>query len=180
MKILIVSDVHGNYFNMKKVFENEPTFDCIFLLGDILSGPYIEGYDPDRLAELLNLYSNKIFYVRGNCDVSRMDLLDFYMERDYMYLPIDKKIFFLTHGHLYNEYHLPDMDDKIDVYMQGHTHIPVMREERGIIYLNPGSITLPKGNSDKSYIVYEDGLFFLKDLEENTVIKKIHIYGVIN
>ena len=57
MKILIVSDIHGNYENMKKVLENEKTFDYFFLLGDILSGPYIEGYDPDKLAELLNEYS---------------------------------------------------------------------------------------------------------------------------
>ena len=175
MKILIVSDVHGNYLNMKKVLENESSFDYFFLLGDVLSGPDIEGYDPVKLAELLNEYSNKIFYVRGNCDHSRMDLLDFYMERDYMYLPLDKKIFFLTHGHLYNEYHLPDIEMDINVYMQGHTHIPVMREERGIIYLNPGSITLPRGMSEKSYIIYCDGEFFLKDLENNTIIKKIHI-----
>ncbi len=173
MKILIVSDIHGNYENMKKVLENEKTFDYLFLLGDILSGPYIEGYDPDKLAELLNEYSNKIFYVRGNCDVSRMNLLNFYMEKDYMYLPIDSITFFLTHGHLYNEYHLLDEMD-FDVYMQGHTHIPVMREEKGKIYLNPGSITLPKGMSDKSYILYQDGEFQLKDLETNTVIKKIH------
>lgn len=174
MKILIVSDIHGNYLNMKKVLDNERTFDYMFLLGDILYGPEIEGYDPDRLAELLNEYSNKIFYVRGNCDVSRMNLLDFYMEKDYLLLPIDNIKFFLTHGHMYNEYHLPDID-YFDVYMQGHTHIPVMKEEKNKIYLNPGSITLPKGMSDKSYIIYQDKDFFLKDLKNNTIIKKIHI-----
>ena len=174
MKILIVSDIHGNYLNMKKVIDNEVNFDYFFLLGDVLSGPDIEGYDPDRLAELLNEYSSKIFYVSGNCDVSRMDLLDFYMDRDYMFIPIDKKMFFLTHGHLYNEHHLPDIEMDFNVYMQGHTHIPVMKEENGIVYLNPGSITLPKGMSDKSYIIYQDGDFILKDLEKNSEIKKIH------
>ena len=175
MKILIVSDTHGNYANMKKVLENEPSFDYLFLLGDILYGPDIEGYDPDKLAELLNQYSNKIFYVRGNCDTTRMDLLDFYMEKDYLFLPIDSITFFLTHGHLYNEYHIPDIGMDYDVYMQGHTHIPVLREERGKIYLNPGSITRPLGNSNKSYIIYQDKEFYLKDLEENKVVKKIHI-----
>ena len=175
MKILIVSDIHGNYLNMKNVLDNEVNFDYMFLLGDILSGPNIEGYDPDKLAELLNEYSNKIFYVRGNCDVSRMDLLDFYMEKDYLLLPIDNIKFFLTHGHMYTEYHLPYLEDDFDVYMQGHTHVPVMKEVKNKIYLNPGSITLPKGFSNKSYIVYKDKEFFLKDLEENTIIKKIHI-----
>ena len=173
MKILIVSDTHGNYLNMKKVLENDPTFDYMFLLGDVLYGPDIEGYDPDRLAELLNDYSSKIFYVRGNCDVTRMDLLDFYMDKDYMLLPIDSINFFLTHGHLYNESHLPS-DIDFDVYMQGHTHIPVMKEVRGKIYLNPGSITLPKGFSKKSYIIYQNGEFCLKDLEKNKIIQRIH------
>ena len=171
MKILIVSDIHGNYLNMKKVLDNEVNFDYMFILGDVLSGPYIEGYDPDELANLLNTYSNKIFYVRGNCDVSRMDLLNFYMEKDYLLLPIDNINFFLTHGHMYNEHMLPDVE--FDVYMQGHTHIPVMKKVGDIIYLNPGSITLPKGMSDKSYIVYKDNNFYLKDLN-NKIIKEIH------
>ncbi len=175
MKILIVSDIHGNYLNMKKVLDNEVSFDYMFILGDVLSGPYIEGYDPDKLAELLNEYSNKIFYVRGNCDVTRMNILDFYMERDYLFLPFDNIYFFLTHGHMYNEYHLPELERDFDVYIQGHTHIPVMKEERGRIILNPGSITLPKGMSDKSYIIYQDKEFYLKDLNNNTIIKKIHI-----
>ena len=101
-----------------------------------LSGPYIEGYDPDSLAELLNTYSNKIFYVRGNCDHSRMDMLDFYMERDYMMIPVDQMNIYFTHGHLYDECHLPDYEMKFDVYIQGHTHVPMMKEEKGVLYLN--------------------------------------------
>ena len=172
MKVLIVSDVHGNYDNMKKVLDDNPTFDIFLLLGDVLSGPYIEGYDPDQLASLLNQYSNKIFYVRGNCDHYHMELLDFYMEKDYMMLPIDKMKVFFTHGHLYNQYNYPsDMD--FNVYIQGHTHVPMMKEERGILYLNPGSITNPRGMLDKSYLWYQDGTFYLKDVDTNQVIKKI-------
>ena len=98
-----------------------------------------------------------------------MDLLDFYMEKDYLFLPFDHKNFFLTHGHIYNEYHVPDALE-YDVYIQGHTHIPVMREESNKIILNPGSITLPKGMSSKSYLIYQEGEFQLKDLEKNTPI----------
>ena len=174
MKVLIVSDIHGNYDNMKKVLDDNPTFDYFFLLGDVLSGPYIDGYDPDQLAELLNTYSNKIFYVRGNCDHYRMDLLDFYMDKDYMMIPVDKKNIFFTHGHLYNEYHLPD-DMEFDVYIQGHTHVPVMKEERGKLYLNPGSITNPRGMLGKTYLFYQDGEFLMKDVDTNQVIKKVHI-----
>ena len=175
MKIIIVSDIHGNYENMRKVIENELSFDYLFILGDILSGPHYEGYDPDGLAELLNQYANKIFYVRGNCDMYRMQLLDFYMDKDYMIIPIDHIRFFLTHGHLYHEHYLPDLDMDFDVYIQGHTHIPIMKEERGKLYLNPGSITLPRGLCDKSYIVYQDQMFYLKEVDTNQIVKKIHL-----
>ena len=43
------------------------------------------------------------------------------------------------------------------------------------LYLNPGSITRPRGMSDKSYIFYEDGEFFLKSVDSNEIIKQIKI-----
>ena len=173
MKVLIVSDVHGNYLNMKKVLENNPQFDIFLLLGDVLSGPDIEGYNPTKLAELLNEYSNKIFYVRGNCDVYNMELLDFFMDKDKMILPIDNHLFFFTHGHLYRPYDI--IDDEFDVFLSGHTHIPTMDKEKNKYYLNPGSITLPKANSVKSYLFYDNGEFQLIDLDNNKIIKKISI-----
>ena len=173
MKILIVSDIHGNYMNMKKVLDDNPVFDLMFILGDVLSGPDIEGYNPERLAELLNQFSNKIFYVRGNCDVFHLDWMDFYMDKDYMILPIDNHLFFFTHGHLYHPY--DSIDQEFDVFLSGHTHIPTMDKIKDQYFLNPGSITLPKGNSKKSYLFYDNGCFYLKDLDDNKVIKHIAI-----
>ena len=173
MKILIVSDIHGNYLNMKKVLDDNKEFDMMFLLGDILSGPDIEGYNPSMLAELLNKFSNKIFYVRGNCDNYNMDLLDFYMEKDKMIIPIDNHLFFLTHGNLYHPYDL--IDDEFDIFLSGHTHIPVLSKEKNKYYVNPGSITLPRGESNKSYAIYKDGIISLIDLDNNKVIKNISI-----
>ena len=170
MKILIVSDIHGNYLNMKKVLENHPSFDYFFLLGDVLSGPNIDGYNPSKLADLLNQYSNKIFYVRGNCDVYHMDSLDFYMEKDSMIIPVDNIRFFLTHGHIYKPYSI--VDQEYDVFLSGHTHKPVMDKVNDKYYLNPGSITLPRGESNPSYIVYENKIFRLEDLDKN-IIKTI-------
>ena len=43
------------------------------------------------------------------------------------------------------------------------------------LYLNPGSITRPRGMSKKSYIFYEDGEFLLKSVDNNEVMKKINI-----
>ena len=168
MKALIVSDIHGNYLNMKKVLDDNPSFDYLLLLGDILSGPYLEGYDPEKLANLLNQYKQKIIAVRGNCDWDVSDL-DFSVDNYYIIVPVDGKLFLMTHGHYYNRYSLPNVE--FDVLLNGHTHVPVM-DKSDKLYLNPGSITLPRGGSIKSYIYYEDGVFYLMDLRENIVIKK--------
>ena len=171
MKVLIVSDIHGNFKNMKKVIQNNSSFDRLLILGDILSGPSIDGYDPKQLALFLNLYKDKIISVRGNCDNFHMDTLDFFVDKSFLTLSIDSKLFFLTHGHLYNPTHLPDLP--FDVFLSGHTHVPMMEKVDGRLFLNPGSITSPRGGSLKSYIFYEEGEFFLKDVDENKVLKKL-------
>ena len=175
MKVLIVSDIHGHYFNMKKVLDDNPSFDYLFLLGDVLNGPsYMQGYDPEELTLLLNKISRKIFYVQGNCDRYSMEELDCFDERDFLTIPVDKKYFFITHGHRYSRNYLPD-ELPFDVFIQGHTHIPMMERVRDKIFLNPGSISLPRGGSDASYIFYEDGVFTLKSVEKNRIIKKIEL-----
>ena len=120
MKVLIVSDIHGGYSNIKKVLDDNPKFDLLLILGDILYG----GSNSDELSSLLN------------------------------------------------KYNMPDLP--YDIYIQGHTHIPIM-DYGDKLYLNPGSITRPRGGSVKSYIFYENGEFMLKSVDENTIIKKITI-----
>ena len=96
MKILIVSDIHGNFDNMKKVLKDNPNFDCMFLVGDLLAGPEIEGYNPKKLANLLNGYKDKIIAVRGNCDYEYdIKLLNFDINKLYIKMTIDKKIFLM-------------------------------------------------------------------------------------
>ncbi len=169
MKVLILSDIHGGYENLLKVLDNEKDFDLMLIMGDILSG---YGNNYKELASLLNSFNTKIISVRGNCDNSHLDLLDFNYDNPYVLTSIDNKIVFMTHGHLYNIHNIPT--DNYDIYIQGHTHVPVMDLVDGKLYLNPGSITLPRGMSNKSYIVYNDNTFYLKDLENNSIIKEIH------
>lgn len=170
MKILIVSDIHGGYENMKKILEDNPSFDYLFLLGDILSS---NSEKSKMLAELLNSYNQKIVAVRGNCDYINLDMLDFSVTQPYVTIPVDHKLYFLTHGHLYDRYNTPNSD--YDVYIQGHTHIPKMELDDGKLFLNPGSVSLPRGMSKKSYIFCNDLEFQLKSVEENKVLKKINM-----
>lgn len=165
MKILIVSDIHGNYQGMKKIIEDNPEFDYLFLLGDILNSSLNTFND---LVDLLNEYNTKIVAVRGNNDNSNFDLLDFSLQEYFVTIPVDGKLFLLTHGHVYYENSFPNID--YDVYIQGHTHVPKMEIKNNKLYLNPGSITYPRGGSSRSYILYQDGVFYLKELNTNQVI----------
>ena len=46
-----------------------------------------------------------------------------------------------------------------------HLHVLAAREMGSHIYLNPGSVSLPKEGNPRSYMTYEDGVFTIKDLE---------------
>ena len=169
MKVLIVSDIHGGYDNIRKVLDDNPNFDLLLILGDILYG----GNNSEKIAKLLNQYSSKIISVCGNCDsYTNNSCLNFFDDKLFVTVPVDHKLLFITHGHVYNKYNT--LNFPYDVYIQGHTHVPMM-EYSDKLYLNPGSVTRPRGGSDKSYIFYEDGEFFLKSVDYNEVIKVISI-----
>ena len=53
--------------------------------------------------------------------------------------------------------------------LHGHTHVPAWTEfGQGNLYLNPGSLSIPKENSPHSYMTLEDGVFRWKELEHGT------------
>ena len=164
MKLLIVSDIHGDFDDMKQVIVNE-NFDKLIILGDILSGYGTDGYNPEQLSLLLNLFKDKIICVKGNCDNYYLDMLDFNVDKMYEIIEVDGKKFLLTHGH----YKVP-VDD-FDVFIQGHTHVSKMEKVGKKYYLNPGSISLPRSSDGKTYLVYENKVFLLKNLDGKTVNK---------
>ncbi len=164
MKIVFISDIHGVRETLEATLRQADTlgYDKIVLLGDLLyHGPrngVPEEYDPQGVAELLNAHREVILAVRGNCDaeVDQM-LLKFPIMSDYALLEVEDRTFFLTHGHLWNEHHLPYLS-RGSIFVQGHTHIAEQRTlPNGTVFFNPGSISLPKGNSVRSF-GYFDGV----------------------
>ena len=106
---------------------------------------------------MLNLRKDKIVAVRGNCDaeVDQM-MFEFPMMSDYAILEAGTETFFLTHGHLWNEHKLPPVGIGT-VLAHGHTHIPELKRlECGTTIFNPGSVSLPKGGTQRSF-GYFDG-----------------------
>ena len=173
MKLMVISDIHGSLFYLKKVIEifEKNNYDKILILGDELyhgpRNPLPKEYNPKEAAELLNRYKNKIIAVRGNCD-SEVDqmVLNFPITADYNMIFWENKKIFMTHGHIYNiDSPLPMEDGDIMIY--GHFHIPIIQRKNEKMFLNPGSISLPKENNPNSFGVFENGSFYIKDMEEN-------------
>ena len=171
-KIIIASDIHGSAYwceQLLAAFEHEHA-DKLLLLGDILyHGPRNElpdGYSPKKVLEMLNAIKEKITCVRGNCD-SEVDqmVLEFPIMADYALLDADGKTIFATHGHLYNE-ETPPLLKEGDLLLNGHFHVPCCRKmENGAVYVNCGSVSLPKNDTPHSYILIENGVLYWKDLE---------------
>ena len=170
MKFLICSDIHGSAYYCKellKAIENEKA-DRIILLGDILyHGPrndLPEEYAPKEVISMLNPLKDKLLCVRGNCDteVDQM-VLDFPVLADYAVIPVGDRLIYATHGHNYNEGKLPPLA-KGDILLNGHTHIPKCTDHGEYIYMNPGSVSIPKEESFHSYMTSENGKFLWKNL----------------
>lgn len=163
MKYMIASDIHGSAYYCKKMLEayDREQARKLVILGDILyHGPRNDlplEYAPKTVIPLLNERKEEILAVRGNCDaeVDQM-VLEFPIMADYAVLNLGNgRMVYLSHGHVYHEGNLPPM--KLgDVFMQGHTHVLRAEEKAGIIYLNPGSVSIPKEGNPPTYAVLEE------------------------
>ena len=173
MRYLIASDIHGSAFycdQLLKAYEREGA-DRLLLLGDILyHGPRNDlpkDYAPKTVITMLNNIKQEIICVRGNCDteVDQM-VLEFPIMAEYALISNDKRMLFATHGHKMNKNN-PPMLKQGDILLNGHFHVPACETLDGFIYMNPGSVSIPKENSAHSYMIMEDNLFVWKDLEGN-------------
>lgn len=180
MKYMFASDVHGSAYFCRKMLEayREERAERLVLLGDLLyHGPRNDlpkEYAPKEVIAMLNDKKDEIYTVRGNCEaeVDQM-VLEFPVLADYCVLVIEGKTFFATHGHVYNTDHLPPLK-KGDILIHGHTHVLKAENMGDYIWLNPGSVSIPKEGNPPTYAVLENGLFEIKDFDGN-VVKSIQL-----
>ena len=158
MKWLIASDLHGSAYYCRRLlraFEREKA-DRMLLLP--------EGYAPKEVFAMLNEHKADILCVRGNCEADiDQAVLEFPILADYALLAFGPRMIFATHGHLYNTEHLPPLHEG-DVLLHGHTHVSVLEDHGSFVYMNPGSLSLPK-DGIHGYMTLEDGEFLWKTLD---------------
>ena len=164
MKWMIASDLHGDADCTAALLEQYKASSAsrLILLGDLLyHGPRNDlpaGYAPKRVIELLCGVRNELICVRGNCDteVDQM-VVSFPMLQQSACIFDGDRTFIAQHGHLA----VPPLREG-DILLGGHTHVPTFEmrktdEDVRYLHINPGSLSLPKDGSPKSYICIKDG-----------------------
>lgn len=148
MKIFVVSDTHGSTRELINKMNSLEKPDLIIHLGD-----YIE--DGVKIEKKTGI---KTVIVKGNGDYFHSE----YNEDEI--LNINGKTIFITHGHNYGvRYSIDNLFYKAkevnaDLVLFGHTHVSTFFEEDGIIVMNPGSASMPRGfNRKKTFGIIEIG-----------------------
>jgi putative phosphoesterase len=181
MRWMIASDIHGSASCCRQMFvrfEAEKA-DRLLILGDLLyHGPrndLPDEYAPKEVIKMLNEHKERILAIRGNCEaeVDQM-VLDFPVMADYAVLPVGRHILYATHGHHLNEKTPPPLMEG-DILMNGHTHVPKCTKHERYIYMNPGSVSIPKEMSPKSYMIWEGDLFEWKELRDGAVYNSLRL-----
>lgn len=163
MKLLVMSDTHGNAEIIERVKQYHPNVDAVIHCGDS-ELPYDHPY-----------FQN-VHRVRGNCD------------RDSNYLEeiiftVNGERIYVTHGHLYDvkssvlrlTYRAQELG--ADIVCFGHSHILGAELIQDTLFVNPGSLQKPRRIPDKSFVIIDvkDYAYILYCYNElNELIEKIH------
>lgn len=173
MKLLVVSDIHGSAYYAEKIpeiFEREKA-DKIIVLGDLYyhgpRNPLTKDYSPMKVAEILNSLKDRLEVIKGNCDAEVDEMISEFKFKEHLLLDVNNLKVYFTHGHKNNMDNLPD--EQIDMMVYGHFHTGFIVKKDGIIFANPGSISLPKDNTKNSYLILDKESIVLKDIDGNVI-----------
>ncbi len=146
-RIGVISDTHGDVRDAVIAMKKILPLDLIIHLGD-----YTE--DTQLIEDLVGI---PVIGIKGNCDFQST------LPEDRLLEIGDKKIF-LTHGHRYGvkwNYHklfYKGLEVEADAVLFGHTHVATRFIEEGILVMNPGSISKPRGHNEKTFGLLEVGI----------------------
>ncbi|TDT61010.1 phosphodiesterase [Fonticella tunisiensis] len=182
MKIGIISDIHGYPGQFKKALKYFEGCDMILCAGDVLyhgpRNPILEGYNPPRLVEEIKRNEIPMLIARGNCDAD-VDLmvLNLPIISEYIVYERDNIRFIVTHGHNVDDDALRDIARvyRADMVITGHTHIRRCEAFLDTLFINPGSVSVPKGDGLPSVALFENGEVKFINVENGAIIEKRYL-----
>lgn len=139
MKILVISDTHGKLDKVRDIWGKLKGIDLIAHAGDY--------YSDGKILE--KEFHVPVVAVHGNCDRDKT--------ADFEKIPTEYGDILLIHGHKLNvKRSLEDLKafarkQKCRAVIYGHTHMASVREEDGIYFINPGSLSRPRDESGGTY-----------------------------
>ncbi len=144
MKILVVGDSHNNHDRIGSLLAHAGTgFDCFVHVGD--------GYED--LLRYENDYEGRFVAVKGNCDVS-VPGRNINGEEPVI---LGGKAVFITHGHAFRvkggteALEAAASAKQAEICLFGHTHEACVFRVGKTLFMNPGSITLPRNSPVPTY-----------------------------
>ncbi len=176
MKIGIISDTHGDLVGWRKVMEEIfPDVDMIIHAGDLFNygprNPMPEGFAPGELVQEMNGLEIPVVAVRGNCD-SDVDesVVNFPVQSPFALVQLGSLRIVVNHGDKLSD------EDKVNlakrwhanIFISGHTHRPKLAREGDVVFLNPGSPSLPKENPTVALVEETDGEVEIKIIDVET------------
>lgn len=142
LRIAVLGDSHGQIKNIGLLTKYLGNVDYVIHTGDYFTDALYIGKNHEA----------KVIGVRGNCDFGSLG-------KDEVVEVIGDKRFFITHGHQYgikydlNRIFYRGKELQADIVLFGHSHVPHYSIVDGMVLLNPGSISLPRGGSSKSFAI---------------------------
>lgn len=131
MKILLVSDSHGDYQALDQLAAKYPNMDLYLHAGDS---------EQDE-------FSIKPFIsVRGNCD-------HYYDFPNYLVIPSPFGNIYVQHTPYVSKSVINEHNAKIVIH--GHTHVRRNETKNGILFINPGAISYARDKFNGSYAIIE-------------------------
>lgn len=180
MRLLIASDLHGSLeslsFLLSRAREWQP--DILVLLGDLVyhgpRNPLPQGYDTRSVLQAMPGLADlpcPVLAVRGNCD-AEVDVAHLpFAVTDTAWIAADGLRIFASHGHRLPETPPCPGFPQGTVLLRGHTHVPRGETLSGLHFWNPGSLSLPKGGSVRSYGLLENGVFRVLSMDGREVLR---------
>lgn len=166
MKYMVISDIHGDIYKLNTVLDiyTKEKCDILIILGDLFN--YGIDLNKNDIVNRLNIMSDNIIYVRGNCDIN-LSKLNFDTPASNQ-ITINNKKVFLTHGHLYTKEYL--LGSNYDIIISGHTHVPIIEKVYDKLFLNPGSISKSR-SGENSFMIIDNNIITIRNLENNIIVQ---------
>lgn len=183
ISIGFISDTHGDVEVCRRVWNDYfRNVELILHAGDILyhgpRNPILPGYNPSALAEFLNGSRCPILLARGNCDADVDQLvLNYPIQSPYVFLQIEGLRILVNHGDALEKNGMVDLARRygVHLFVSGHTHVYSLEQVDGVILLNPGSPSLPKGDGIPSVALLEGEILKVVNINSGKILSEVKL-----